>query len=276
MDSRRREKASSAKNTVRHSDAAVGSGQFVCKVRHSCRQFLKRFHKSGKNQVEGSVRSCGPLQHRSVPVAFHLLSGPELSFLPDFNFCLPDGRDRPVRLIGDHSVKRDRRDSYGWIAGGKVTVRLGLPFWIGAGTPLQGPVCQVSDPFLDAIYQVRDLCGTCGPSPLLPQPKLSAIFLPALPGGHDRISDPLGDNQRHHRCGDSFRSACDTLYTDHLSYGTSPVLLQGYLPAGRLPIGFQPFRCCFPGTNVRLHRVRDLQQGVSHGDHFGSEGIRRL
>ena len=101
-------------------------------------------------------------------MAFHLLSSSELSFLPDFNFCLPDGCDRPVRFIGDYSVKRDRRDSCGGIIGGKVSVRLGLPFWIGAGTPLQGPVCQVSDPFLDAIHQVRDLCGTSGPCPLFP------------------------------------------------------------------------------------------------------------
>jgi hypothetical protein len=168
MDSNRRKKGSSGKNPVRHSDASSGTGQLVCKVRHSCRQFRKRFHKRGKNQVEGSVRSCRRLQHRSVPVAFHLLSCPELSFLPDFNFCLPDGCDRPVRLIGDHPVKRDRRDSCGGISGGKVSVRLGLSFWTSAGTPLQDPICQVSDPFLDAIHQVRSLCGTSGSCPLFP------------------------------------------------------------------------------------------------------------
>jgi len=145
-------------------------------------------------------------------------------------------------------------------------VRVGLSVWTRAGTSLQGAVRQVSNPFLDAIYQVRDLSGTAGPRPLLPQPFFSTLFLQALPCSYDRISNSLGDNQRHHGCRHSYHSSGDTICADHLDHGPSPVFLQSCLPPRRVPVGFQPIRCSLPGAHCGLHRVRDLQQGVPNGE----------
>ena len=126
-----------------------GQGSLFAKSGTRPGNFGKGFINVEKIRLKVQLGLAVALQHRSVPVAFHLLSCPELSFLPDFNFCLPDGCDRSVRLIGDFPVQRNRRDSAGRIGGGKVSVRLGLPFGLVQELPLQDPVRQVSNPCLD-------------------------------------------------------------------------------------------------------------------------------